>query len=179
MAQECKLVILGGLGVGKSTITIQLINHHFIDEYDPTIEDCYRKQCTIDNETYLLDFLDTAGDGEYTELRDNYLKTGQGFLFIYSITSRSSFDKVSELLNTAILIRGNNTIPMVLVGNKCDLDNSRQVSKEEGEELAKILNCPFFESSAKDRINIEESFYKLVREAIKNTNSRMNQSRRK
>ena len=66
MAQEYRLGIMGGLGVGKSTITIQLINNHFIDEYYPTIEDSYRKQCTVDNEVCLLDFLDSAGDGEYT-----------------------------------------------------------------------------------------------------------------
>jgi GTPase KRas protein len=59
--QEYKLVIVGGGGVGKSALTIQLIQGHFVDEYDPTIEDSYRKQVNIDNETCLLDILDTAG----------------------------------------------------------------------------------------------------------------------
>jgi len=62
MATEYKLVIVGGGGVGKSALTIQLIQNHFIDEYDPTIEDSYRKQVTIDDETCLLDILDTAGN---------------------------------------------------------------------------------------------------------------------
>ena len=67
---EYKLVIVGGGGVGKSALTIQLIQNHFIDEYDPTIEDSYRKQVTIDEETCLLDILDTAGQEEYSAMRD-------------------------------------------------------------------------------------------------------------
>ena len=62
---EYKLVVVGGGGVGKSALTIQLIQNHFVDEYDPTIEDCYRKQVTIDEETCLLDILDTAGQEDY------------------------------------------------------------------------------------------------------------------
>ncbi|PVU87385.1 hypothetical protein BB560_006499, partial [Smittium megazygosporum] len=62
---EYKLVVVGGGGVGKSALTIQFIQSHFVDEYDPTIEDSYRKQCVIDGETALLDVLDTAGQEEY------------------------------------------------------------------------------------------------------------------
>lgn len=64
-AREYKLVVVGGGGVGKSALTIQFIQSHFVDEYDPTIEDSYRKQCTIDDETAMLDVLDTAGQEEY------------------------------------------------------------------------------------------------------------------
>ena len=67
---EYKLVVVGGGGVGKSALTIQLIQNHFVDEYDPTIEDSYRKQVTIDEETCLLDILDTAGQEEYSAMRD-------------------------------------------------------------------------------------------------------------
>ncbi|KAJ2412090.1 RAS1 protein, partial [Coemansia sp. RSA 2531] len=65
LIREYKLVVVGGGGVGKSALTIQFIQSHFVDEYDPTIEDSYRKQCTIDNETAMLDVLDTAGQEEY------------------------------------------------------------------------------------------------------------------
>ena len=67
---EYKLVVVGGGGVGKSALTIQLIQNHFVDEYDPTIEDSYRKQVTIDEEVCLLDILDTAGQEEYSAMRD-------------------------------------------------------------------------------------------------------------
>jgi small GTP-binding protein len=63
--REYKLVVVGGGGVGKSALTIQFIQSHFVDEYDPTIEDSYRKQCVIDDEVALLDVLDTAGQEEY------------------------------------------------------------------------------------------------------------------
>merc|ERR1712233_53490 len=93
---EYKLVVVGAGGVGKSALTIQLIQNHFIDEYDPTIEDSYRKQVSIANETCLLDILDTAGQEEYSAMRDQYMRTGQGFLCTYAIPSRSSFDEISS-----------------------------------------------------------------------------------
>lgn len=66
---EYKLVVVGGGGVGKSALTIQLVQNHFVSEYDPTIEDSYRKQVTIDNEACLLDIIDTAGQEEYSAMR--------------------------------------------------------------------------------------------------------------
>ena len=167
---EYKLVIVGGGGVGKSALTIQLIQNHFVDEYDPTIEDSYRKQVTIDQETCLLDILDTAGQEEYSAMRDQYMRSGQGFLTVFAVTSRSSFDEVTSFREQILRVKDEDKVPMVLAGNKCDLDNERQVTKAQGEELAKSFGCPFFETSAKARINVEEAFYQLVRE-IRNMNA--------
>jgi len=164
---EYKLVIVGGGGVGKSALTIQLIQNHFIDEYDPTIEDSYRKQVTIDEETCLLDILDTAGQEEYSAMRDQYMRTGQGFLCVFAITSRSSFDEINAFREQILRVKDADTVPMVLVGNKADLEAERQVTKVEGQDLAKSYGCPFFESSAKTRVNVEEGFYQLVREIRK------------
>lgn len=167
---EYKLVIVGGGGVGKSALTIQLIQNHFVDEYDPTIEDSYRKQVTIDQETCLLDILDTAGQEEYSAMRDQYMRSGQGFLTVFAVTSRSSFDEVTSFREQILRVKDEDKVPMVLAGNKCDLDNERQVTKAQGDELAKSFGCPFFETSAKARINVEEAFYQLVRE-IRNMNA--------
>jgi GTPase KRas protein len=164
---EYKLVIVGGGGVGKSALTIQLIQNHFIDEYDPTIEDSYRKQVTIDDETCLLDILDTAGQEEYSAMRDQYMRTGQGFILVYAITSRSSFDEISSFRDQILRVKDKDKVPMVLVGNKCDLESERQVTSNEGNDLAKSFSCPFLETSAKTRINVEESFFSLVREIRK------------
>lgn len=172
MATEYKLVIVGGGGVGKSALTIQLIQNHFIDEYDPTIEDSYRKQVTIDDETCLLDILDTAGQEEYSAMRDQYMRTGQGFLCVYAITSRSSFDEISSFREQILRVKDADKVPMVVVGNKCDLESERQVSKAEGQDLAKNFGCPFLETSAKSRINVEESFFELVREIRKQTGAK-------
>jgi small GTP-binding protein len=116
---------------------------------DPTIEDSYRKQVTIDDETCLLDILDTAGQEEYSAMRDQYMRTGQGFLCVYAITSRSSFDEISSFREQILRVKDADKVPMVVVGNKCDLESERQVSKAEGQDLAKSFGCPFLETSAK------------------------------
>ena len=69
--KEYKLVVVGGGGVGKSALTIQLIQSHFVDEYDPTIEDSYRKACVVDDQQVMLDILDTAGQEEYLAMREH------------------------------------------------------------------------------------------------------------
>jgi GTPase KRas protein len=160
---EYKLVIVGGGGVGKSALTIQLIQNHFVDEYDPTIEDSYRKQVTIDDETCLLDILDTAGQEEYSAMRDQYMRTGQGFLCVYSITSRSSFDEIASFREQILRVKDKDAVPIVIAGNKCDLDHERQVTTVEGKDLAKSFQVGFMETSAKARINVEEVFFELVR----------------
>ena len=159
-----KIVCVGGGGVGKSAITIQFIQSHFIDEYDPTIEDSYRKQVGVDGEVVVLDILDTAGQEEYSAMRDQYMRTGQGFLVVYSVTSRSSFDEVVSFREQMCRVKDADDVPMVLVGNKCDLMGERQVTTAEGMDLAKSFGCPFLETSAKHRINVDEAFFEIVRE---------------
>ena len=92
---EYKLIIIGTEGVGKSALTIQLIQNHFVDEYDPTIEDSYRKQVTIDDETCLLEILDTVTEeGYYTYER--FMRSGQGFICVYAVTSRAALTKSQD-----------------------------------------------------------------------------------
>lgn len=162
--REYKLVVVGGGGVGKSALTIQFIQSHFVDEYDPTIEDSYRKQCVIDDEVALLDVLDTAGQEEYSAMREQYMRTGEGFLLVYSITSRNSFDEISTFQQQILRVKDKDRFPVVVVANKCDLEYERQVGQHEGRELAKMFGCRFIETSAKQRINVDEAFYNLVRE---------------
>ncbi|CAB11218.1 GTPase Ras1 [Schizosaccharomyces pombe] len=161
--REYKLVVVGDGGVGKSALTIQLIQSHFVDEYDPTIEDSYRKKCEIDGEGALLDVLDTAGQEEYSAMREQYMRTGEGFLLVYNITSRSSFDEISTFYQQILRVKDKDTFPVVLVANKCDLEAERVVSRAEGEQLAKSMHCLYVETSAKLRLNVEEAFYSLVR----------------
>ncbi|KAG0357968.1 ras family-domain-containing protein [Gamsiella multidivaricata] len=164
LMREYKLVVVGGGGVGKSALTIQFIQSHFVDEYDPTIEDSYRKQCVIDEEVALLDVLDTAGQEEYSAMREQYMRTGEGFLLVYSITSRNSFEEISTFYQQILRVKDKDFFPIILVANKCDLEHERQVSTHEGRELAKQFNSRLIETSAKQRINVDESFYNLVRE---------------
>ncbi|KIJ14292.1 hypothetical protein PAXINDRAFT_163463 [Paxillus involutus ATCC 200175] len=152
--QEYKLVVVGGGGVGKSALTIQFIQSHFVDEYDPTIEDSYRKQCVIDEEVALLDVLDTAGQEEYGAMREQYMRTGEGFLLVYSITSRNSFEEISTFHQQILRVKDQDSFPVIVVANKCDLEYERQVGMNEGRDLAKHFGCKFIETSAKQRINV-------------------------
>ncbi|ELP89707.1 hypothetical protein EIN_454370, partial [Entamoeba invadens IP1] len=91
MSKTIKIVILGSGAVGKSAITIQLVSGQFIQIYDPTIEDSYKTSISVDGEIVPLDILDTAGQEEYSALRDQYMRSGDGYIIVYSITSTSSF----------------------------------------------------------------------------------------
>ncbi|KNC98585.1 Ras-like protein [Spizellomyces punctatus DAOM BR117] len=162
--REYKLVVVGGGGVGKSALTIQFIQSHFVDEYDPTIEDSYRKQCVVDEEVALLDVLDTAGQEEYSAMREQYMRTGEGFLCVYSITSRNSFEEISTFYQQILRVKDKDYYPIIIVANKCDLESERVVSTQEGRDLARSFGCKFVETSAKQKINVDEAFYSLVRE---------------
>lgn len=164
---EYKLVVIGGGGVGKSALTIRLVTDNFLDEYDPTIEDSYRKQVTIDDGPALLDILDTAGQEEFSSMQDQWMRDGQGFLLVYNIIARPTFDEVSILYDKILRTKDTDKVPIVLVGNKCDLKDQRQVEYSEGAELAKSWGCAFFEASAKIKLNNEACFFELVREIRK------------
>ncbi|EFC40771.1 predicted protein [Naegleria gruberi] len=169
---EYKLVVVGGGGVGKSALTIQLIQGHFLEEYDPTIEDSYRKQVTVDTETCFLDILDTAGQEEYAALRDQYMRSGQGFLLVFSIVEKRSLEELNTFRDQILRVKDKDRVPMCMIGNKCDLESERQVSTAEGKNKADEWGIPFFEGSAKTRTNVENSFFELVREIRKEKGSK-------
>ncbi|KAJ3212383.1 Ras GTPase [Entophlyctis luteolus] len=170
--KEYRIVVVGGGGVGKSALSIQFIQSQFVDEYDPTIEDSYRKQVQVDNEVAVLDILDTAGQEEYSAMREQYMRTGEGFLLVYSITSRHSFEDIANFHAQILRVKDRDRyFPCVLVGNKCDLEHDRKVSSAEGAQAAKRYGgVPFMEASARTRHNVDEAFYELVR-TIRRENS--------
>lgn len=161
-----------GMGtVGKSSLTLRFINDIFIDAYDPTIEDSYQRTYTIDNVPEKLEIYDTAGQDEYKSMRHYWAQNGDAFIIVYSIASRNSFDEVETRILELKEVRNEHTLPFIIVGNKCDLTLSeRKVSYEEGSALAEKWDCPFFETSAKDDIHVEDAFYTVVRE-VRNMHS--------
>merc|ERR1719486_940185 len=162
---EYRLVVLGGGGVGKSTLTIRFLTDNFLDEYDPTIEDSYRKQICLDGgKPVLLDILDTAGQDEFRSMRDQWIRTGDGFLLVYSIISADTFHEIQKLHEHILHSKDLETAPIVVVGNKCDLDAERQVTAQQGKDLAELWGVPFFEASAKTKKNNRVCFYEVVRE---------------
>ncbi|KAJ5067790.1 ras-like protein rasb [Anaeramoeba ignava] len=174
MSNQYRIIVLGEGGVGKSAVTIQFLQNHFITKYEPTLEETFRKQMEIDSEQCILEIIDTAGQEDYYSMRERYIKTGEGFLLVYSIISKTTFDKVNPLFESIQRVKESDkpsdtelVIPAVLIGNKSDLSDQRAVTKSEGEELAKSFGIPFFETSAKTSTNIKECFTTVVREMKK------------
>merc|ERR1711974_239856 len=128
---EYMLVVVGAGGVGKSALTVQLVQGRFLEEYDPTIEDSYRKQVTIDDQHCILNILDTAGQEEYSAMKDQYMRRGDGFLCVYSITSKASFGEIDEYVDSIRRIKDTDSVPVMIVGNKSDLEDDREVPKAE------------------------------------------------
>jgi GTPase KRas len=123
------------------------------------------KQISVDGEECHLVVQECEGDPVAPRIREGYIRNSKGFLFTYSITSRSSFDEISAFIELALQVRDEEELsaPMILVGSKCDLEEERQVTEGEGLKLASSLGCPFFETSALDRINVVEAFHHIVR----------------
>lgn len=157
-----------------------------METYDPTIEDSYRKQVVIDNQSCMLEVLDTAGQEEYTALRDQWIRDGEGFVLVYSINSRSSFSRIEKFHSQIQRVKESSNsssptyssplsaasastpapgpAPVMLVGNKCDKVTEREVSTQEGSALASKLGCEFVEASAKNCVHVERAFYDVVRQ---------------
>ncbi|KZP26230.1 ras protein [Athelia psychrophila] len=155
-----RIAVLGDGGVGKTALAVQFTLNCFT--YDPTIEDAYRKQLLVDNKICFVEVIDTAGQEEYATLRDQWVREGQGFLLVYSIASRSTFDGLEVFRQSMLRVKRSKPIFM-LVGNKCDKTYEREVSKEEGAALARSFGCTFVETSAKTAHNVEHLFTSLIR----------------
>jgi len=165
MVKEYKVVVLGSGGVGKSACTVQFVQGIFVEKYDPTIEDSYRKQVEYESEQYLLEILDTAGTEQFTAMRDLYMKNGQGFVLVYSIIAQSTFNDLPDMREQILRVKDSETVPMVLVGNKCDLDEHRVVDRAQGEQLAQQWgSCSYIESSAKTKHNVQNIFFTLIKQ---------------
>jgi len=158
-----RIVVLGSGGVGKSALVIRYVTQNFVDEYDPTIEDCYKKNVLIDGNSSTLEIVDTAGQEGFGTLVDQWILRGSAFLLAYSITSKQSFNALEKLHDQIITVKETDDVSIALVGTKCDLEDQRQVSTQDGKDLSERWKCLFFETSAKENINMETVFVEIVR----------------
>ncbi|XP_076360848.1 ras-related protein Ral-A-like isoform X2 [Tachypleus tridentatus] len=159
-----KVIMVGSGGVGKSALTLQFMYDEFVEDYEPTKADSYRKKVMLDGEEVQIDILDTAGQEDYAAIRDNYFRSGEGFLCVFSITEHESFSATSEFREQILRVKGDENIPFLLVGNKSDLEYKRQVPVEEAKTKANQWNVPYVETSAKTRANVDKVFFDLMRE---------------
>ena len=167
---DIKLVILGKSLVGKSALTYRFINDQFPKEHDTTIEDQYKINMTIDGYNCLLEILDTAGQDDYQSMLETWINFGSGFLLVYSIDDIESFEEAKKKYDKVVYIKGNDSFSCILVGNKCDLgDDVRKIPTNEAEEFANSKGIPFLETSALNKINVKESFSKVVHDLLQKT----------
>lgn len=162
-----KVIIVGSGGVGKSALTLQFMYDEFVEDYEPTKADSYRKRIVLDGTEIQMDILDTAGQEDYAAIRDNYFRSGEGFLCVFSITEQESLNAAHELREQILRVKNDDNIPFLLVGNKADLEDRREVSSEVANEQASSWKVPYIETSAKTRHNVDTVFYELLREIKK------------
>lgn len=164
IAREYRIAVSGPPAVGKSALTVRFTQLLFVDEYDPTIEDSYKHYATIDDKNVLLDILDTAGQEDYASMKESYMRRGEGFLLVFSVTSLSSFESIQLFYDQIIRVKEDSTfVPIILIGNKTDLEDEREVSELKLKKLARDLKIPYIETSAKLDYNVNELFYTVVK----------------
>ncbi|KAF6209872.1 hypothetical protein GE061_015625 [Apolygus lucorum] len=159
-----KVIMVGSGGVGKSALTLQFMYDEFVEDYEPTKADSYRKKVILDGEEVQIDILDTAGQEDYAAIRDNYFRSGEGFLCVFSITEEESFQATQEFREQILRVKNDENIPFLLVGNKGDLDEKRKVTLNEAQGRAQSWGVPYVETSAKTRDNVDKVFFDLMRE---------------
>lgn len=165
---------MGAGGVGKSCLTVQFVQGVYIDSYDPTIEDSYRKQIEVDGRACDLELLDTAGVAQFTAMRELYIKSGKGFILVYSVTDESSLQELLALREQVLRIKDSTNVPMVLVGNKCDLVDERKLNPEDGISISeKWGRVPFYETSAMHKTNVDDAFVDVVRQIMRSETAEM------
>ncbi len=163
-----RYIIVGDVSVGKSCIMLRFSSNQFREEHELTIGVEFAiKFYEIKNKNIKIQIWDTAGEEAFQSITKNYYKNAIGALLVYDITKKSSFDHLKNWLDN---IRENSSrnIKIILIGNKTDLEDKREVTFQEGEEFAKNNGLFFLETSAKNFININESFNKLTEEIYDN-----------
>lgn len=139
--------------MGKSAIVLQFVTGNYVSEYDPTIEDSYRKQFALGDKVVMADMLDTAGMEEFSAMRDQWMRTHNGFIIVFGLDSRSSFNDTEAFFEQIVRVKDGLPFCAVLVGNKCDDVDHRQVESAEAIAMARRWNVPYVEATAKESVD--------------------------
>ena len=162
-----KIIILGSSKVGKTSLLNQYFNKEFNNPVQTIGIDLRTKYFEFNKETVKINFIDTAGQERFDSISGNYLKNVNGVLLVYDISQQNTFKKI-EFWNEQIKKHNNAYYSVVLIGNKIDLEDCRQVKFEEGIDMGKQIKCKFYETSAKNNINVTECFNKIAYLTYKN-----------
>ncbi|XP_028247069.1 ras-related protein RHN1-like isoform X2 [Glycine soja] len=158
---QAKLVLLGDMGAGKTSLVLRFVKGEFSEYQDSTIGAAFFTQVLSLNEaTVKFDIWDTAGQERYHSLAPMYYRGAAAAIVVYDITSMDSFVRAKKWVRE-VLRQANSSLTMFLVANKADLEAERKVRYEEGEEYAKENGLSFLETSAKTAQNVNELFYEI------------------
>ncbi|KAJ5080210.1 ras and ef-hand domain-containing protein [Anaeramoeba ignava] len=167
-----KILIVGDSNVGKSCVLLNFCESKFRTETDSTIGVDFRfADIIIHKKPIKLQIWDTAGQEKFRSITNTYYRTADGIMITYDLTNKESFSQLSEWF-----VEINSSAPedtqLILIANKKDLEEQRQVSFSEGENFAQTQNCPFLEVSAKTGENIKEAFHILAKNTLKSANKK-------
>ena len=163
-----RILLIGDSGVGKSCLLLRFADDTYTDTHIATIGVDFKiKTVQIDGQNVRLQIWDTAGQERFRTITSSYYRGAQGIIVVYSVTDLQTFQNVRQWLQE-IERYAAETVIKLLIGNKCDLEDERAVTLEQGQELANSLNVSFFEASAKKSLNVDELFTKIATDIIKN-----------
>jgi len=166
--KQRKMAVVGSRSVGKSSLTVQFVDGHFVDSYYPTIENTFSKIIRYRNQDYALEIIDTAGQDEYTILNSKHFIGIHGYMVVYSVASKQSFEMCRIIRDKILNHLGVDEVPLMIVGNKSDLrPEQRQVSLADGKKLAEELGCGFVEASARYNEKVDKAFEGMIVEIEK------------
>eukprot|EP00968_Pinguiococcus_pyrenoidosus_P015122 scaffold1390_cov249-Pinguiococcus_pyrenoidosus.AAC.26 len=150
-----RVVVLGAGGVGKSALIRRFSQGSWLAKYDPTVEDAYNVCMAVGGQSVSVQILDTAGQEEFRELRDEALKRGDAFMLVFSLTDDESFEDIARL-RKAVLGANDRAVPMILVATKADLEDDQAVGRQEAQRFATDGKMEYAEVSAKTDKGIRE-----------------------
>jgi len=160
-----KIILLGSSNVGKTCILLRAFENRYIESNMSTIGvDFKTKYFKFDDEKIKVNYIDTAGQEKFRAISVNYLKGADGAILVYDVTKKETYELIGSWIDD---INKNNKMGVIkiLLGNKVDLEEEREVSKEEGEKLADLLECKFYETSAKTGLNISQALDEIAKNA--------------
>mmetsp|Transcript_5516 Transcript_5516/g.7592 ORF Transcript_5516/g.7592 Transcript_5516/m.7592 type:complete len:207 (-) Transcript_5516:372-992(-) len=161
---QIKLLMIGDSGVGKTCLLLRYANAAFSQTFITTIGIDFKiKNITLDGKRIKLQIWDTAGQERFRTITTSYFRGAQGILLVYDVTDRNSFNSIRNWVSQ-IQQHADVHVNKILIGNKCDMEDERVVSTEEGSKLAAEYGVQFFETSAKNDINVEKCFVTIARE---------------
>ncbi|KAI0460756.1 Ypt/Rab-type GTPase Rab7 [Komagataella kurtzmanii] len=172
-----KVIILGDSGVGKTSLMQQFVNRKFSQQYKATIgADFLTKELVIDNKNVTIQLWDTAGQERFQSLGVAFYRGADCCVLVYDVTNNKSYDNVVSWKDEFLVqanIKNPETFPFILIGNKIDVEeNKRQINNKKAQQLcAQLGNIPYFETSAKEAVNIDQAFDVVARNALQQEES--------